>query len=368
MGVLRRIVLPLLLAAAGSACVSVAPPPDPHGVYQPGQRLIVMVYQAPGPWIVSDTDSKLESAAQITPLGFAVASLQNNHTLAVSKAIEQYLPRPRYDEEFQKALLAELALHLSSAPLQTGLEAGITPEQMQRWNRAHDQLDWRQIYFAPDPDGPPPRNYSRDYGFDDALILDANLAFGTTATDAGQLQPDLAVAWRVYRGLNGRKVWEGSDELIDTTSSSTLVDIQTNPSDLPARLETLAPKLGQSVGHEFARAFGLLPSTSPAAGARPGLLPAAPAAPLNPGLLPLDYLLRLSSPTADGAPLPPPPTPNAIPVPTLSTTTSVSPAAAPPSVALSTAAAPSAPVPPPVAPPSPPPTAVSPSSGPDKSP
>ena len=353
MSVLRRIALPFLLAAAGSACVSVAPPPDPHGVYQPGQRLIVMVYQAPGPWIVSDTDSKLESAAQITPLGFAMAGLQNNHTLSVSKAIEQYLPRPRYDEEFQAALLSELKLHLSSAPLQTGLDAGIPPEQIQRWNRAKDQLDWRTAYLAPDPSSPPPRDYSRAFNLDDALVLDANIAFGTTATDDGKLQPQLTASWRVYRGLNGREVWEHVDDMVDAQSSTTLVEIQSSPADLPARLELLAPKLGQAVGHEFARAFGLLPSTSTA---RPGLLPIIPLGPAKPGLLPLEYLQSLSK-TTDAA-LPPPP-PAAIPAaPSVSTTTASG--AAPP-------AAPSGapPVPPASAPP---PAAVTVSTGDAKSP
>jgi len=345
--VVRRIALPLLLAAAGSACVSVEAPPDPVGIYHPGQRLVVFVYQAPGPWIVSDTDSKLEAAAQITPLGFAMAALQSNHTLAVSKAIEQYLPRPRYDEEFQNALLAELSLHMSSAPLQTGLEAGITPEQIQRWNRAKDQLDWRAAYFVSDPSLPPPRDYSRAYGFDDALVLDVNLNYGTTATDDGKLQPDMAASWRVYRGLNGREVWEHADEMVDQTSSSTLVDIQSNPTDLPARLELLAPKLGQAVGHEFARAFGLLASTAPvhpsllpetSSGAVAGAPSAAPAAsaaaaaalaktlasppsgPMNNGLLPLDVLLKLASQPADAAAA----------APAMSTATAPSPATAPP--------------------------------------
>jgi hypothetical protein len=296
--------------------------------------------------------------------------------LAVSKAIEQYLPRPRYDAEFQEALMAELKLYLSSAPLQTGLQAGLTPEQIQRWNHARDQLDWRAAYFAPDPSLPPPRDYSRNYGLDDALVLDANLSFGTSPTDGGQLQPDLAVSWRVYRGLNGRQVWQSADEAIDAASSSTLVDIETNPSDLPARLELLAPKLGKSVGHEFARAFGLLPSTTTAPGAHPGLLPVIPLGPPRGGLLPLDYLLSLSSPSAEGAAPLPPPTPALIPTaataapagaapPKLSTATAASPAAAPSGVSVSTAAAAAAaPAPPPAAPPAAVPAAAAPAATP----
>lgn len=358
---MRRLALPLLFAAATSACVSVAPPPDPHGVYMPGQRLVVFIYQAPGPWIVSGADSKLESAAQISPLGFAVQGMEDSHTLSVSKAIQQYLPRPRYDDELQDALMKELRLHISSAPLQSGLQAGVPADQIQRWNRARNQEDWRSRYFQVDPDLPAPRNYSRGFGLDDALVLDVNLSFGTTSDGAGDLMPDLAASWRVYRGLNSRQVWDHLNEDVDQASTMTLVDIETTPPLLTGRLEALAPKLGQEVGHEFARAFGLLASTAPARG---GLLPPPKSAPAGAGLLPLSYLLSLSSAPAD-APPPPRPTPAAV------HGAAAAPTAAPAAVAVSTAAA-SAPASisttTAAAPPPPPPPAVPVSSAPAASP
>ncbi len=356
---MRRLALPLLLAAAAGACVSVAPPPDPHGVYKPGQRLVVFVYQAPGPWIVSGTDSKLESAAQISPLGFAVQGMEDSHTLSVSKAIQQYLPRPRYDDEFQDALMKELRLHISSAPLQSGLQAGVPADQIQRWNRARNQSDWRSRYFEIDPDLPAPRNYARGFGLDDALVLDVNLSFGTTADDAGNLLPDLAASWRVYRGLNSQQIWDHLNEDVDQASTMTLVDIETTPPLLTGRLEALAPKLGQEVGHEFARAFGLLASTAPARG---GLPPPPKSAPAGQGILPLSYLLSLSSAPADAPPPRPTPAavPGAAPAPAAVSVPAVpAPAApvAPAAVAVSTssAAAPvsvstAAPAPPPPAP------------------
>ena len=330
---MRRLALPLVLVAASSACVSVAPPPDPVGVYQPGQRLVVLVYQSPGPWIPSDSDSKLESASKILPVGFAVQGLQDQHTLTVSKHIEEFLPRPRYDEEFQKTLLAEIRANVSTAPVQTGLEAGISPEQIQRWNRSRDQLDWRLRYYSPDPQNSAPRDYSQGYGLDDALVLDANLSYGTMATDEGAIHPYVSASWRVYRGLNSREVWEHVDDLADAVSTTTLVDIQSSPADFTARLELLAPALGKAVGHEFVRAFGLLPSTAPARGGAPhGLLAGGASGPVKPGLLPLEYLLSLSSGNASGAP---PPAPAPIPAPpagtSISTTTAAG--AAPPAVA-----------------------------------
>jgi len=314
----RLVWLFALAAAASSGCVSVEPAPEPHGAYKPGQRLVVLVFQSPGPWIVSSTESKLAGAAEILPVGFAVQDLEENRALAVSKNIEQYLPRPRYDEEFQQALLLQLRAALSTAAVQTGLEAGIAPEQIQRWNRARDQLEWRRSYFySRDPDLPPARDYSRGLGLEEALVLQVYLSYGTAATEAGALQPEMAAAWRVYRGLNSRQLWEHVEDAVDAASSTTLVDIQTNPADLAARLEFLAPKVGQTVGREFVRVFTIAPSTAAAAAsvARGGAGGATMAPPLGPGLLPLDFLLSLSSGNASGALPPPPPSPPRAPAP-----------------------------------------------------
>lgn len=291
MDTMRRLARVVLPAAVLAACVSVAPVPDPHGVYKAGQRLVVMMYQSPGPWIVSDTGSKLGSAAEISPFGFAVEALHDRRTLSVSKDLQQYLPRPPYAVDAQAALLAELRTILSSAAVQTALEVGVPPEQIQGWNRARDQLDWRSRYFSPDPDSPAPRDYSKVAGLGDALVLDVNLSFGTTATESGALQPLLSASWRVYRGEDGRKVWEHVEEVVDHTSSSTLVDIQTTPADFTARLASLAPALGKAVAREFIRAFAVAPLSAP---------PAAPTA--GGGLLSMDFLKSLSSSTASGAP------------------------------------------------------------------
>jgi hypothetical protein len=315
--------------------------PEPHGAYKPGQRLVVLVFQSPGPWIVSSTESKLESAASILPVGFAVSDLEDSHDLAVSKNIQQYLPRPPYDEEFQKSLLVQLRAALSTGAVQTGLEAGIPPEQIQRWNRARDQRDWRRSYFyARDPELPAPRDYSRGLGLDDALVLEVNLSYGTAATEGGALQPEIAAAWHVYRGLNSRQLWEHVEDAVDATSSTTLVDIQTSPADLAARLELLAPRVGEAVGKEFVRVFSAAPSTAAPAQVLwtgQGKAPMAPA--LGPGLLPLDFLMSLSSGAASGVPPPPPPPPSS-PVPTgpalgsfgkFTPVVSTAPATAPPS-------------------------------------
>lgn len=281
---MRRLALPLILAAAAAGCVSVAPMPDPRGALKPGQRLVVALYQSPGPWIVDAADSKAEAAAKISPVGFLMQTVQDEHTLNVSKDLQQYMPRPRYGQEVQEPLLKSLKARISSGTVQAGFEAGIAPAQLLDWNKAKDQLDWRARYYAPDPDAPAPRDYARVLTLDDALILDVNLSYGTVASDDGRLMPQMSAASRAYRGDTSRLIWEHEDEVTDQTSSSTLVEFKLSPADLTGRIEKLAPRLADTVTASFAKAFGLVPAVSTAtvhastaalAGNGGGLVPAS---------------------------------------------------------------------------------------------
>src|ERR1017187_5051270 len=100
---MRRL-LPLAVFAAAAGCVSFQGLPDPRGALKPGQRLVVDVYPSPGPWIIGSADSKAEAAAKISPLGFFVQTAENQHTLSVSKNLQQYLPRPRLGLAVQDSL------------------------------------------------------------------------------------------------------------------------------------------------------------------------------------------------------------------------------------------------------------------------
>ncbi|MDE2490005.1 MAG: hypothetical protein KGM24_04110 [Elusimicrobia bacterium] len=273
---MRRLALPLLLAASAAGCVSVAQLPDPRGALKPGQRLVVLVYQSPGPWIVGGADTKAEAAAKISPLGVLVQGVEDEHTLSVSKNLQQYLPRPPYWEEVQAPLLKALKVAVSSAAVQTGIEAGIAPPQLFAWNKAKDQLDWRYRYYAPDPSLPPPRDYARALVLDDALILDVNLSFGTEAVGVGDqshIAPALTAASRVYRGDTSRLVWEHEDEAVDAASTATVVDFELQPSRLTDDLQKLAPQLGQAIAASFLKAFGLAVAPPPPAAPAGGLVP-----------------------------------------------------------------------------------------------
>jgi hypothetical protein len=239
--------------------------PDPRGALKPDQRLVVAVYQSPGPWIIDAADSKAEAAAKISPVGFLMQTVQDEHVLGVSKDMQQYMPRPHYGQEYQDAVLKELKAKIASG-VQTALEAGIVPAQLTDWNKAKDQLDWRFHYYAPDPDAPAPRDYARILTLDDALILDINVSFGTTASDDGRLMPEMSAASRVYRGDTSHLIWEHEDEVTDQTSSSTLVEFKLAPSDLTNRIQALAPRLAGTTAASFVKAFGLTPSTAAVAG------------------------------------------------------------------------------------------------------
>jgi hypothetical protein len=323
---MRRLALLALFAAAAAGCVSVAPLPDPKGALRPGQRLVVAVFPSPGPWILDAADSKAEAAAKISPVGFLMQSVQDEHTLKVSQDLQQYMPRPHYVLEVQDPLLASLKHAVSSTtPVQTALEAGIVPAQLVEWNKAKDQLDWRARYYAPDPDLPAPRDYARVLTLDDALILDVNVSYGITAADDGRLMPQMSAASRVYRGDTSHMIWEHEDEVTDVSSSATLVDFKLAPADLTARLEALAPKLGLAVGGSFSKAFFgtlLTPSTMTVAGS-------SMTAPSG-GLLPASFFQHLPS-TAAAAGVAP-----------STTTDSVAPSTASYAVSSSTQAAPAA--------------------------
>ncbi len=255
---MRRLLLIAACAAAAAGCVSVQGLPDPHGALGPHQRVVVNVFPSPGPWIIGSADSKAEAAAKLSPLGFFVQTAEDQHTNSVSKNLQQYLPRPRLGAAVQDALLKALRNLRPAGTVQTGTEAGISTAQLAEWNKSKNQLDWRQRYYSPDPDQPPPRDYAKVLTLDDALILDVNVSFGTDANDDGHLLPTMSAASRVYRGDTAHLLWEHEDIAADQASSATMTDIQVTPSLLTESLKTIAPALGATVAGSFLKAFGLI--------------------------------------------------------------------------------------------------------------
>ena len=250
----------LLLAAALAGCVSVEPAPDPRGVIKPGQRIIVMVYQSPGPWIIADSDSKAESALKIMPLGTLLQIMQEDKVNEFSKEIQPYLPRPRYGVALEEALITALK-SAHDGPIQTAAEAGIAPLQRKQWNHATDQLDWRRKYFVTDPGNRAPRDYSKLLSLDDAMILDVNLSFGVEPeNETERTLPTLSASSRLYRADTTRMMWSREDVLSDKTSSATLTEFRAVPSDLTDRLYALSVPIARVIADGLIKSLNLIPA------------------------------------------------------------------------------------------------------------
>lgn len=245
-----------------AACVTVEPPPNPRGAVKPGQRLIVMVYQSPGPWVVADPDSKAESALKLLPLGTFLQGIQEDRINDLSKEMQPYLPRPRYDQAVEAALISALkAAH--SGTVQTYAEAGIAPVQRRDWNAATDQLDWRRKYYFTDAGRASPRDYSKLLSLDDAVIVDVNLSFGLEPDEQDRTLPLLSAASRAYRADTARMMWSHEERLSDATSSSTLTEFRAAPVELTDRLYVMSAPLAGKIAARLVQDIGLIPTPPP---------------------------------------------------------------------------------------------------------
>ena len=314
---MRRYPLFAAVALLLASCVTIEPPPNPRGSIKPGQRLIVMVLQSPGPWIVADPDSKAETAMKVLPLGTFLQGIQEDRINDLSKEIQPYLPRPRYDQAVEAALIAALkAAH--DGPVQTSAEAGIAPLQRKEWNAASDQLDWRRKYYFTESDRPSPRDYSKLLSLDDAVVVEVNLSFGLEPDEQDRTLPLLSAASRAYRADTTRMLWSREERLSDTTSSSTLSEFRAEPVQLTDRLQALAGPLAARIAAGLVQDAGLIPAPPPILaepppattfvnGAAPELStaplvapPSPPAAAVEPSTAP-----ATDGPPAERAPAPP---------------------------------------------------------------
>ena len=261
---MRRTLFFVVLASLAAACVTVEPPPDPRGTVKPGQRMIVMVHQSPGPWIVADADSKAETALKILPLGNFLQGFQEDRINDFSNEIQPYLPRPRYDQAVEAALIKALK-SAHGGPVQTAAEAGIPPLQRREWNTAADQLAWRRKYYFTDQARVSPRDYTKLLSLDDAVILDVNVSFGLEPDDQDRTLPMLSATSRLYRADTARMLWSREERLGDTTSSDTLTEFRAEPVHLTDRLYAMSEPLALRIATGLARDVRLLAAPAPIA-------------------------------------------------------------------------------------------------------
>lgn len=259
---MRRTLSFALITSLLAACVTAEPPPNPRGAVKIGQRLIVMVFQSPGPWIVADPDSKAELAMKILPLGNFLQGMQEDRINELSKEIQPYLPRPRYDQAVEAQLIKALkAAH--GGQVLTATEAGISPLQRREWNTASDQLDWRRKYYFTDSSKASPRNYSKLLSLDDAIIVEVNLSFGLEPNEEERTLPVLTAASRAYRADTTRMMWSREDRISDQTSSATLTEFRAEPVELTDRLYAMSKPFADIIANGFARDATLVPAPAP---------------------------------------------------------------------------------------------------------
>ncbi len=251
----------IALVAIHAACAGVLQSPDPRGSVKSDQRMIVMVYQSPGPWIVADPDSKTETAIKLMPLGAFLQGMQEDRINDFSKEIQPYLPRLRYGQAVEAAMIQALkAAH--GGPVQTSAEAGIAPLQRRDWNASVDQLDWRRKYYFTETGKASPRDYSKLLSLDDAIILEINLSFGLEPAPEDRTLPTLSAAARAYRADTTRMLWSREVRLSDTISSSTLSEFRAAPGELTDRLYALSAPLAVKITAAFMQDAGLTAAPS----------------------------------------------------------------------------------------------------------
>lgn len=337
---MKRRVIPWA-AALGllTACVSVDEPAVKKGLLRHGQRAVYFLYEAPGPWISMESDTKAESAAKFIPgLGLALQGVQNERDLKVSQSLGQYLPAWSLASALRPYLQSELAK--SGVPVrwvEAGPAADVSADDLRRLNKAKNALDWRERYLTMDPDEKAPRNYAGFLQLDDAVIVEFNVQHGLLTDAQNGMYPWATSLVRIYRGGTMRLLWSHEESADLKGSSRNLYDYQSEPRLFLIGIEKLMPVLSQKTGAALAAAFAD-PTWAPA--------PPPPPAPPAPSQV-LGDTTKVASPpqvTASTSPaaVPMEPAP-AVPVETVAASTESAPA----QVAASTPAAPGEPAPPP---------------------
>lgn len=259
------------VVAAGAlligGCVSLEEKPMAPGAIQRGQRLILVVFAPPGP-VISEVDSKGETAAKIVPgLGLVVKEAQDQRDLKASQDLQQYLPAWQAAQSFYPIFLEKMAQLGQPGTLVEPKDAGLPPDAWPKFNRAKDTLDWQIRYFVRQPDGVVARNYSNYLQLDDALVLEVNLGHGLENDGEQNFTPNLKAVTKLLRVSNMRELWRHEDVVDDKAATKTLYEFKVQPGDLVYAWQRLLPQLAslvvESLGKNLQTAGVALTPTQP---------------------------------------------------------------------------------------------------------
>ena len=268
---------PLVLALCCGACVTVTDPVlSPQSIAR-GQRTIVLVYAAPGPWVITDSESKAESAAKMLPgLSYAVQSFQDDRYKAAAETLQKYIPPWGVKGLVEEALLKELPRTRFPGSFVPVAEAAADTAALRGWNRAADTLDWQNRYITPDPLAPNPRDYSRFLPWDDALVLEVNVLPMLSADDDGNMIPTLTSVSRLVRCQTMHLLWKHEDKAEDPPNARSLYEFETLPLQLIDRWKALVPAFAAKIAGSLFSALNpgsTLPSGPVAVAVSSGTLP-----------------------------------------------------------------------------------------------
>jgi hypothetical protein len=252
---MKRALVPALLAAALAACVSLEEAPLTKSSIAPGQRTVVAVYVAPGPYIAQD-DSKGETAAKIIPgLGLLVQDAQDSRDLSASKELQRYLTPWDAALSISTQALAELGKTPHPGKWLLAQDAGLTPSTLGRLNESKDVLDWRKRYYLLEPDQTPARDYSKMLELDDAMVFEINLAYGLNDDGEGGGTPAAWAVGKLYRANTMKQLWRHEESVVDAAGKKLLYDYKVKPDELVARWKALMPQLAQKLAQSYSRSL-----------------------------------------------------------------------------------------------------------------
>ncbi len=245
-----RLWLALALITLG-ACVSLEEMHIPKGGVRRDQRELVAVFGGPGP-VMSQEENKAEALGSITPgLSFIMQGAQNDRDLAASKDLQQYLPTFGVGKEFYDVLMKELPKAGHPGKLLSPEDAEITADQMEKFNKASDILEWKLRYFVQNPETPVPRNYETLLQLNDALVLEVDVAYGLVSDDQQNASPNAACVVKLFRVDGMHLLWRHEDYVEDKAGARLIYEFKQEPDDLIKKYRKLLPQLAAKVVEDY---------------------------------------------------------------------------------------------------------------------
>ncbi len=267
---MKKLIPPALAIFCG-ACVSMTEETFSKQAIAPGQRTIVAVYPSPGPWVVSESESKAEAASKTLPLlSSVVQSYQDSRDNAAAADLAQYIPPWKPTKLFAPHLMEALSKTDFPGRLIPAAESELDSATLRGLNQAADALDWRNKYFLADSAQALARDYSKILSLDDALVYEANLVPSLAADDDGNMIPTLSVSSRLVRCQTGHALWTHEDTAQNKEAARSMFEFKTLPQELVGRWIMLMPALSLQAANGLRGALGeTLISTATAVSQKP---------------------------------------------------------------------------------------------------